>query len=66
MYAAVPRLVAFGDVHGDESSTIGILTAAGVIDAQQNWAAGSTWVVQVGDQLDRGYEEEEIVTVDRT
>ena len=61
VYEAVPRLIAIGDVHGDGISTGAVLQAAGVVDENYNWAAGTTWVVQTGDQLDRGYEEEEIL-----
>ena len=61
VYPPVPRIIAIGDVHGDGSATLKVLEGTGVIDADQNWAAGTTWVVQVGDQLDRGYQEEEIL-----
>jgi hypothetical protein len=60
-YPAVPHLIAIGDVHGDGYATIDVLKAAGVIDDSQNWIGGTTWVVQTGDQLDRGYQEEEIM-----
>lgn len=61
IYPSVPRIIAFGDVHGDLGATRGVLEGAGVIDGDGNWIAGTTWVVQTGDQLDRGYDEEEIL-----
>ena len=56
-------LAIIGDVHGDGYNTIDVLKAAGVIDDSQNWIGGTTWVVQTGDQLDRGYHEEEIMAL---
>jgi len=55
------RIVAIGDVHGDIEAARKALTAAGVIDAQYHWSGGHTVVVQVGDQLDRGDDEREIL-----
>lgn len=63
IYAAVPHIIAIGDVHGDGNSTVAILLAAGVVDEDYNWTAGTSWVVQVGDQLDRGYHEESILVL---
>ena len=61
VYPAVPHLIAFGDVHGDGYATSDVLLATGIVDENFDWAAGTTWVVQTGDQLDRGYHEEEIM-----
>ena len=52
VYPPVPRIIAIGDVHGDGAATMKVLRGTGVIDANENWAAGTSWVVQVGDQLD--------------
>jgi hypothetical protein len=54
---AVRRLVAIGDVHGDLRATTQALRAAGVLDDRNRWCGGTTTVVQVGDQLDRGGDE---------
>ena len=54
---AVRRLVAIGDVHGDLRATTQALRAAGVLDDRNQWCGGTTTVVQVGDQLDRGGDE---------
>lgn len=53
-YAAPARLVAFGDVHGDLDATRRALRLAGAIDASDVWIGGSLFVVQTGDQIDRG------------
>lgn len=55
------RLVAFGDVHGDLSATRRALRLAGAIDASDAWSGGDLVVVQTGDQLDRGDDEQAII-----
>jgi len=54
------RLVAIGDLHGDLSATKAALRAAGAIDASDTWIGGNTVLVQTGDILDRGNDEQEI------
>ena len=49
----VERIVAVGDVHGDADRFVEVLKVAKVIDKDQNWIAGKTHLVQVGDVLDR-------------
>lgn len=58
---APPRLVAIGDVHGDLAATRRVLRLAGAIDDQDRWIGGSLVVVQTGDQLDRGDDEQAIL-----
>jgi hypothetical protein len=63
VYPKVKKLVAIGDIHGDLSVAIKALKLAGVIDINIpdntkkidsiNWIGGSTYVVQLGDQIDR-------------
>jgi hypothetical protein len=53
---AKPRIIVFGDIHGDYSLTLDLFTKAGLITFDNNkiiWSAGDTYVVQVGDQIDR-------------
>ncbi len=56
-FAAAPRVVALGDVHGNLPATRKALQMAGAIDSAGNWAGGKLVLVQVGDQLDRGNDE---------
>lgn len=60
-YAAPPRLVAIGDVHGDLDSFRTVLRLAGAIDATDHWSGGALWIVQTGDLLDRGDQERGIL-----
>jgi hypothetical protein len=55
------RIIAIGDLHGDWPSARAALTLAGLIDEQDAWTGGRTIAVQVGDQLDRGDDEREIL-----
>ncbi|MEZ4399618.1 MAG: metallophosphoesterase [Kofleriaceae bacterium] len=60
-FPAAPRVIAIGDVHGDRGAVDAVLRGAGVIDASGAWIGGTTWVVQTGDVLDRGDDEQAIV-----
>ena len=55
------RIVAFGDVHGDLEAARGALRLAGAIDEQDRWIGDDLTVVQTGDQLDRGDQEQAIL-----
>ena len=57
---APERIVAIGDLHGDLSATRAALRLAGAIDSLDTWIGGDLVVVQTGDILDRGDEEEAI------
>jgi hypothetical protein len=59
--AAPKRIVAFGDVHGDLEATRSALRLAGAIDIDDRWIGGELIIVQTGDQLDRGDEEQAIL-----
>ncbi len=58
---AQPEVYAIGDLHGDFNAMVGILRAARLIDSSNRWIGGSKTLVQVGDQLDRGNTEKEIL-----
>ena len=53
-FDGVDRVVAIADVHGAFDAMVTTLQNAGVIDADQNWAGGTTHLVICGDILDRG------------
>lgn len=55
------RIVAFADVHGDLGATRSALRLAGAIDEKDRWTGGDLIVVQTGDQLDRGDDEQAIL-----
>ena len=57
---APERIVAIGDLHGDLSATRAALRLAGAIDSLDRWTGGELVIVQTGDILDRGDEEEAI------
>jgi hypothetical protein len=58
---AAARLVGIGDVHGDLTAAQDALRIAGAIDGDDAWIGGDLVVVQTGDQLDRGDQEEAIL-----
>ncbi len=60
-YPAPERLIAIGDIHGDLSAARRALRLAGAISDDDHWIGGELVVVQVGDQLDRGDDEQEIL-----
>lgn len=62
-HPAVARLVAIGDVHGDLDAFRSALRLAGAIDERDRWSGGALWVVQTGDLLDRGDDEDEILAM---
>lgn len=55
------RLVAIGDLHGDLDATRSALRLAGAIDASDQWIGGDLVIVQTGDILDRGDDEQAIL-----
>lgn len=55
------RIVAIGDVHGDLQAARRALQLAGATNDQDRWIGGKLVVVQTGDQLDRGDEEQAIL-----
>jgi Calcineurin-like phosphoesterase len=56
-----PRIVAVGDLHGDLRATRRALKLAGAIDDEGHWIGGKLVLVQTGDQLDRGDDEQAIL-----
>jgi hypothetical protein len=62
-YPAPERLVAIGDVHGDLAAFRNVLRLAGAIDESDRWIGGGLFVVQTGDLLDRGDDEDRILAL---
>ena len=60
-WEGVERIVAIGDIHGDYDAYIGVLEAAGIVDARGRWKAGATHLVQTGDIPDRGPDTRRII-----
>lgn len=60
-FPAAERIVAIGDVHGDVHATRAALRLAGAVDARDRWIGGTLVVVQTGDILDRGDDEQAIL-----
>lgn len=60
-FAPAPRIVAIGDLHGDIDATRRALRLAGAIDDNDHWIGGELVVVQTGDQLDRGDNEQVVL-----
>jgi hypothetical protein len=58
---APERLVGIGDVHGDFNALRNALLVAELIDDDGAWIGGEAVVVQTGDQLDRGDDEQQIL-----
>ena len=54
-------LVALGDLHGDLAATHAALRLARLIDEKGRWTGGDSVLVQTGDILDRGNDEQEIL-----
>lgn len=56
-YKANGRVVVIGDLHGDWDATVSTLKSAGVLKENKYgkyvWTGGNTFVIQVGDQVDR-------------
>lgn len=59
------RIIAIGDIHGDLEAARAALRLGGAIDAEDKWIGGALTVVQTGDILDRGDDEDRIMELFR-
>lgn len=55
------RVIAIGDVHGDLAATKRALALGGLMNEAGRWTGGKSVLVQTGDLLDRGDDEQAIV-----
>lgn len=55
------RIIAVGDLHGDYSAFEKVMTRAGIMNEDGDWAAGETILVQTGDIADRGPDTRQII-----
>ena len=53
IFPKVRRIIVIGDIHGDYNMMIQSIKLAKLIDDYNNWIGRDTYVVQVGDQIDR-------------
>jgi hypothetical protein len=60
-FATPRRLVAIGDLHGDIAAARRALRLGGAVDDGGSWTGGHLVVVQIGDQLDRGDNDHEVL-----
>jgi hypothetical protein len=60
-YPAARRVVGLGDVHGDLGAARAALKLGGLIDDAGHWSGGDSVLVQTGDVLDRGDDEQAIL-----
>ncbi len=58
---ALPPIIAIGDLHGDYEGTLTLLKKADIIDEKLNWIGGNKILVQLGDQIDRGAGDRQIL-----
>ena len=60
---AAERVIAIGDLHGDLDAARQALLLGGAIDTNDRWVGGDLVVIQTGDILDRGDEEEAVIAL---
>jgi len=61
-----PRIFAVGDAHSDFVRLTAALRAAGVIDRDNKWIAGSAVLVSTGDMIDKGPRALDVLRLYRT
>ncbi len=58
---ATDQVMAVGDFHGDLEAAKQILYKLELIDLNDKWCGGTTTLVQLGDQIDRGKQDKEVI-----
>jgi len=60
-FTGAERVVAIGDVHGAIDPLVELLRASGLVDEKLAWIGGKTHLVMLGDLVDRGPQEREVL-----
>lgn len=60
-YTTDHKVIAIGDIHGAYQRFHDLLTELQLIDEQDNWSGGDTYLVSLGDLLDRGAESRKVI-----
>lgn len=61
----VPRVVTIGDVHGSYDKLLRLLRGTELVDNQLAWKGGETHLVLVGDMVDRGPDDRQVLDLVR-
>lgn len=64
-WSGVERIVALGDVSGALGPLERVLEGAGLVDGGRRWTGGATHLVFIGDLIDRGDEDREVLDLVR-
>lgn len=65
VWTEVPEIVALGDTHGSFAPVVRMLRRLGLVDDDLQWSGGTTHLVMVGDLLDRGEGERDLLDLAR-
>ncbi len=58
---SAPRIIAIGDIHGDFQVLQKVLMLAGITNQNGHWTGGTSVVVQLGDEIDRGDDDRKVI-----
>ncbi|MGB0938043.1 MAG: metallophosphoesterase [Colwellia sp.] len=62
-FTAPNKVIAIGDIHGAYSQLSNLLTELNVIDLNGDWIAKDTYLVSLGDIIDRGAESRKVLNL---
>lgn len=60
-YSAPNKVIAIGDIHGAYAEFHQLLTELKLINEQDDWIGGDTYLVSLGDLLDRGADSRKVI-----
>ncbi len=64
-WKGVPRIIAVGDVHGSYDKLVRLLRGTGLVDEALAWSGGTDHLVLVGDMVDRGPDDRQVLDLVR-